>query len=187
MSDDDSFFKPSGPSPELIYSNITDDYNFNYINNDREVYTLYSTPSSSRLAMFDKCSNETKENDYFALHINDHPQILPPVFKITQIKRPINKKKGKQNSIESDIIMNIPDNMPHKIGPLTLEERSAKVSKYLYKKRHRKAITKVYLCRSKAAVCRARYKGRFISGATPISAQSSCENAGKCFIISKCL
>ena len=61
-------------------------------------------------------------------------------------------------------INNIPENTQKKIGNLTAEERTAKVAKYLEKRRNRsKKHTIHYECRKRVADQRIRVHGRFIT------------------------
>ena len=64
----------------------------------------------------------------------------------------------------SKIFNNIQSSITKKIGPLTVEERRAKVEKYFEKRKNRTWCKRInYDCRKRVADSRLRFKGRFVT------------------------
>jgi hypothetical protein len=63
-----------------------------------------------------------------------------------------------------------------RIGPLSIDERKAKLRRYTLKKQCRKRPKKQYVCRQVAASSRLRYKGRFIKNSLFANESSALHN-----------
>ena len=117
-------------------------------------------------------SNETiYKSDFEANSTNldsCHPSSPKAIFNIFSAPPRKQKRKLVQCSQFQKALpdLNILDMKPNKIGPLTIEERMAKLKKYIIKKQHRNRPRKFYVCRQIAASTRLRLKGRFIKGSS---------------------